>query len=384
MNTSSLKVILILSDGINGHANQSRGIAYWLSSETGAQIIEAVVPKLSRSEKLKARFMALSVSKGKTAPEKFVTRFNISGFIDKITETLSEYGTEDNGRELLVISTGSTAAPFNLVVSELSGSRCATVMTPTIIGTEPFDFAVVPEHDFPGYAQNVLTTTGSPNMIIREDLHRAAEELLEEVPPHNSKIWSVLLGGDDANYTVSARWTREKVEAILKRAEEEEADVYITTSRRTSSEAASELKKLKEKYTSLRYLLVANEVSFNPIPAMLDFSDLIFATEDSVNMVSEAVTGGHKVILMRTEHKTGIKYFLQRVTKDFVVRDFLPAKFLWGIPRFDSVFEQFAEHGYIVEFNSWLNADDDASGSDERVVFNEAKRAAEWILKAYK
>ena len=40
----ALKVIVILSEGIRGHVNQSRGVAYWLSRLTGAEVLEAEVP----------------------------------------------------------------------------------------------------------------------------------------------------------------------------------------------------------------------------------------------------------------------------------------------------------------------------------------------------
>ena len=43
----ALKVIVILSEGIRGHVNQSRGVAYWLSRLTGAEVLEAEVPQLT-------------------------------------------------------------------------------------------------------------------------------------------------------------------------------------------------------------------------------------------------------------------------------------------------------------------------------------------------
>ena len=39
-----LKHILILSDGIRGHVNQSRGVVEWLVRKTGAGVMEIEVP----------------------------------------------------------------------------------------------------------------------------------------------------------------------------------------------------------------------------------------------------------------------------------------------------------------------------------------------------
>ena len=51
----SIKVIVILSDGIRGHLNQSRGVAHWLSMMTGAEILESEVPLLSGAARTRAK-----------------------------------------------------------------------------------------------------------------------------------------------------------------------------------------------------------------------------------------------------------------------------------------------------------------------------------------
>lgn len=381
---TSLKAILILSEGINGHVNQSKGVAYWLSTMTDAATIVAEVPKLSLRDKLYSRYFAKCVAEGTKTAEDFMCRFNLGNFTEKILDALSEYGAEEGGKSLLVLSTGSTAAPFNIYLSELFDSLRATIMTPTYLRTSPFDFAIVPEHDAPDNDKNIFMTLGSPNNIIKETLHLEAVKLLKEVPPKNDVIWSVMVGGDDSNYRISRKWINEHVGKILQSAEENCADVYITTSRRTSDEAESALKKLQEQYDCMRYLLIANEVNFNPIPAMLDFSSAVFCTDDSVNMVSESVTGGQRVILMRAERKRSIKYILQLITQDLVERDYISASHLWGIPRFDGVFERFSEKDCIIEFNQWHPDETNSEKVENKIDFNEAYRAAQWIFNHYK
>ena len=60
----SIRLIVILSDGIRGHLNQSRGVALWLSGMTGAEILETEVPILSGAARTRA----------KAAARKLVTR----------------------------------------------------------------------------------------------------------------------------------------------------------------------------------------------------------------------------------------------------------------------------------------------------------------------
>ena len=172
----------------------------------------------------------------------------------------------------------------------------------------------------------------------------------------------------------------------MKIAEQEEADLYITTSRRTSSGSVEALKYIASHSTAVRYLLIASESDFTPIPAMLGFSTEIFCTEDSVNMVSETVTGGHRAVLLRVGHKKGIKKMLQDATAWLVGAGALPPNMLWGIPKFDLVFEHFARHDALLEFREWIKRRHETiiepQDEEERKMweeFNEAKRAAQWI-----
>ena len=166
-------------------------------------------------------------------------------------------------------------------------------------------------------------------------------------------------------------------------AEQEGADLYITTSRRTPAAAVKTLTTLAARSSSVRYLLIASEDPFNPIPAMLGFSREIFVTEDSVNMVSETITGGHKAVLLRVEHKRGLRGLLQNATSSLVNAGALPPNALWGVPKFDVVFDHFARHDALIEFRDWIkrrreNPDEEGTSPEE---FNEAKRAAQWIVE---
>ena len=174
----------------------------------------------------------------------------------------------------------------------------------------------------------------------------------------------------------------------MKIAEQEGTDLYITTSRRTPAAASEELKYIASHSAAVRYLLIASESDFNPIPAMLGFSTEVFCTEDSVNMVSETVTGGHRAVLLRVEHKKGIKKILQDMTAWLVGVGALSPNMLWGIPKFDLVFEHFARHDALLEFREWIRRrheppiiSKDEGESKMWEEFNEAKRAAEWIYE---
>ena len=259
-------------------------------------------------------------------------------------------------------------------------------MTPSVLGTEPFDYAIVPEHDYPERKPNVFVTLGSPNYVVKENLEKEAEALLADHPSDAAEKWSILIGGDDANYEISAEWVKKQIGQILNLAQHAGADVFITTSRRTSDAASKMVKTLASHSPCVKYLLVAAEDAFNPIPAMLGFSTEVFCTEDSVNMVSETITGGHRAVLLRVGHKKGIKSLLQRLTASLVNAGAIQPNLLWGIPKFDLVFDHFAHGGVLVEYGDWLRLRRDGAdtGADEAGDFNEARRAARWIYDNWK
>ncbi|GAB1398734.1 ELM1/GtrOC1 family putative glycosyltransferase [Aminivibrio sp.] len=381
-------LIILLSDGIRGHLSQSRGVAGWISRFTGADIVEMEVPRLTGWRRVfflkgKARLLP------SLPPERNALWLDRAGGAELLSESRSALaGRGLSGDQALFLSAGSSAAPFTLALARTLGGRACTLMTPSVLGTPPFDFAVVPEHDAPRKAPNVLVTLGAPNGIFPDELERRGWELAQKYPTRSGKRerWSILIGGDDANYAISPRWIRSRIPPLVKAAEDRRADLYITTSRRTAPSAEEALKNLIGQNPSVRMLLLASKDSFNPVPGMLGLSQRVFVTEDSVSMISEAVTAGKEVFLLRTETAKGLRLRLQKFTEGLVDRGVLPSRFLWGKPRFDRLFAALEEQGFL----KGMNCDNvsDCIGTlslsqNGRDSLNEARRAAEWIVEGW-
>ena len=390
---TGLRLAVIISDGIRGHVNQSRGVASWLSRRTGAEVLELEIPQLKGIRRFNARKGAAKLTDGnrRTALE-WIGKAEGNDAAEILRQRLLERGIhEERTSSLIFISAGSMPAFYNLALGHIWRCPCVTIMTPSVIGIEPFDFAIVPEHDYPRKAPNVMTTVGAPNLIVREELELLGKFLLREYPPKRERRWGILLGGDDKNYKVTASWIHKIIGEIFREAECGNADLYISTSRRTSPEAESALKRMASGHENVRFMLVASVDQFNPISAMLGACGEIFVTEDSVNMVSETATAGHRAVLLRTERAGGaLKKTLQDATRIMVSSGLLPPRALWGVPRFDLTFESFSNMGLLIDFGDWLHERrhgdltpvcrlDDGTGG-----FNEARRAADWILSKIK
>ena len=381
-------LLILLSDGIRGHLSQSRGVAGWISRFTGADIVEMEVPHLSGWRrafflKWKARFLP-SLPPKKTAL--WLDRVGASQLLSESRSALAGRGLP--AEQVLFLSAGSGAAPFTLALARTLGGKSCTLMTPSVLGTDPFDFAVVPGHDAPRKAPNVLITLGAPNGIFPDELERKGWELAQKYPsrPGKRERWSILIGGDDANYTISPRWIRTRIPPLVKAAEERRADLYITTSRRTSPSAEEALKNVIGQNPSVRMLLLASKDTFNPVPGLLGLSERVFVTEDSVSMVSEGVTAGKEVFLLRTETAKAVRLRVQQCTESLVDRKILPLPLLWGKPRFDRLFAALREQGFLKEMNcdNVTNCIGKLSLSQNgSTSLNEARRAAEWIVEKW-
>ena len=390
----NLKLVVVLSDGIRGHINQSRGVANWLTRRTGADVLEIEIPELGGIRRSKARNAASKLldEGNRRQARDWLALAEGEEVIRTLGQELASRGIrEGDASSLILLSAGTMPAFYNIALGYIWRCTCATLMTPSVIGTDPFDFAIVPEHDYPLDVSNVLTTVGAPNTIVREELGELGESLFREFPPRSQRRWGILVGGDDRNYRIDAAWIQTQIGRILREAAKDGTDLYITTSRRTTPEAENALRRLAANSAEVRFLLISSEDPLNPVPMMLGACDEIFATDDSVNMVSEAATAGHRVVLLRAERAGRVRRNLQGATALLVSAGILPRRALWGVPRFDRTFETFAHMGLLIEFRDWLKErrrnelSPFAPLQDEEEIdpngFNEARRAADWMLE---
>ena len=269
--------------------------------------------------------------------------------------------------DTLFISAGSSAAPFCLAMARATGNKCAVVMTPSMLGTKPFDYAIIPEHDpHDPLDPKVFVTLGAPNHIYAPELKRVSETFFAGKNFMSEKILALLIGGIDANYDPNANWAR-KVLSYL--AYVKDTTILITTSRRTSQALDDAIIKMFEGKPYVGYMaIMSRRPDINSLTAMLGAATHVLATEDSVSMVSEAVTAGFKVGLMR----------VPRITN--------PVKSMlgYGAKRFDELFAKMSSQGLIEDlgndpdFVKFLEPYEQKHYKD----FNEAKRAAQWIIES--
>ena len=347
--------VVLLSDSIRGHYHQSLGVAEWLERLGGVHVEPFInVPKFDGLAKLRMKYTA---GKLKTGSAKYAAKWlAASGF---------QVSSESFGRGTLFISAGSSPAPFCLALAKATGNKAAVIMTPSVLGTKPFDFAIIPEHDkHDPNDRNIITTLGAPNHIYTPELVKTAGMFFAD-RDFGQKVVAVLVGGSDANYKPSPEWARDTLGQLNYI---DGVKVLLTTSRRTGKETDDAVEKIFAGSPKLGYmLLMSRNPRVNALTAMLGRATHVLVTEDSVSMVSEAVTAGFKVGLLR----------VPRITNS--VKKF----FGYGAQRFDDLFAKMASRGLITDLGNnpdiakFVRPETQRHNQD----FNEAKRAAEWILK---
>ena len=370
---SLLKAVGVFHEGVPGHRNQSLGIAEQLQVMTGCVSKEFEVPNfkgLERIRRVKGRLKKLPQLELEEL-SKWLTRAGGDPILNEVCYWLEEAGVLPE--ETLLIAAGSRTAPYLLAISRILGCRSAVLMTPKYLGTAPFTFGIIPSHDFMEERANELVTLGAPNRINRAEIKGAGDALLEEFPSHGDQCWAILIGGENSTFRIPPAWVDRALTPILNRAQEEKVDVYLATSRRTRHETEQAIQQLCKKYSNVRLVWLASEHKENPVPGLLGLAERVFCTEDSISMVSESLTAGKPVTLLRTEYVRGPK---EKFKKIGIKLGFLQSRSDWKPDKFKILYDEFRVRG-------WLQYENEGSEALTLIDLHESRRTAQWILKNF-
>lgn len=185
----------------------------------------------------------------------------------------------------LVISAGRRAAPVALWLKRQSGARLVHVMRPGVSSSR-FDLLVIPVHDAPSPAPNVLPVIGAPHRLTAAQLAEAAALWAPRFATLPRPRVALLLGGPVRAEGLAPALARDLATRVAALALSAGGSVLATTSRRTGR-AAEEA--LAEGLEAVPHLLHRwGETGENPYRGLLALADAIVVSGDSVSMLSEA------------------------------------------------------------------------------------------------
>jgi mitochondrial fission protein ELM1/lysophospholipid acyltransferase (LPLAT)-like uncharacterized protein len=293
---SDLKRVLLLSDGSTGHLRQAQAAAEILKElfkEKGVQIELRSVVVNFRNNAAKTASLLSSC---------FASKFSCQGCLLCLKKTLKKDSYESLSlyKPDIVISCSSAAAGINYVIAKINMAKSIVIMRPSLLSLKKFDLIIAPKHDNLGRKNNVLEINGALNLINESYLKTQGELLKERIPGYNPKTIyiGVLIGGDSKKFKLSEEMIGKLILELKKAADEFNAGILITTSRRTPERIEKLLKDEFEGYSRSKLLVIANE---NNIPqavgGILSLSSVIVTTPESISMVSEAATSGKPTVV---------------------------------------------------------------------------------------
>jgi KDO2-lipid IV(A) lauroyltransferase len=291
------KRILILSDGKAGHVKQSEAVADCfqnIKTQYGRPGMEYPVSKINvcfRSEwhRRVFYFFAFFFSpfvQGRLRLLKF--------FFAPETATAIEQSTAD-----FIVSAGSSLVPLNLCLARDSRAKSIVLMSPGFpYNLRRYDLVIVPAHDRGMISPKALRTILTPSRSDLSSLQAAGERLAARLKAPSKIKFGVFLGGATRRF----RMDQSKVESffsVLSALARREGDYLVTTSRRTPFAVVQHLKNTLPRDPHCQLLVDAGEV--NPpetVPGMMHFGNVLMVSEDSISMISEAVSSGKKVLVV--------------------------------------------------------------------------------------
>ncbi len=167
-------------------------------------------------------------------------------------------------------------------------------------GIKDFLTIFTPEHDkYKTPAPNIKYTIGSPHFITQEKLSAAYNLWYEKFKDLPHPLTAVIIGGAIKNKPFTLKNAQNLALAIKDFKQKEGGSILITTSRRTGTQAESQIMEQIKDIPQYTYLW--GDKSPNPYLGFLACADDIIVTGDSVSMCCEATATGKPLYIFRGE-----------------------------------------------------------------------------------
>jgi len=297
------KEVLIISDGKAGHLHQSESVAKLINRKSTVQGVKTTlsIRQVKFRSKLGRFILNFMVNFSGKYRYRFCLWYLRHGLTRESWQGLIGLNLD------IIISAGDKLSAVNYILAKLNQAKSIVVMRPATLGLKKFDLAVIPAHDISGgrglLSKNVVVTEGALNLVDADYLKERSDRLQQSdflKGPLLKPCIGILIGGNSKKFSISRQVIMELAGQIKKSAEELDADILVSTSRRTPPEAEQAIKNEFENYERCRLLIIANERNHpDAVGGILGLSRVIICSPESISMISEAVTAGKYVLVFR-------------------------------------------------------------------------------------
>jgi len=313
------KKILVLDDGRAGHLNQSiavaetiqryrKGVGY-ATQDTSYSIVGV---------KFKNKLLRYLFNIGAAFAGK---RCLICAGCLKLCLTKSSYEKLMSEYADIIISCGASLEGVNLLMSKELGAKNILLMKPSVVSACRFSLVIAPKHDKLKKAANVVITEGAPTRITEEKLKKDSSTLAGQINLEKEIRIGAFIGGDNPEFRLTPKIINELIDSLIEIACQIDADILLTTSRRTSKEIESVLKRRLSQHMRCKLLVIANERNVKEaVSGILGLCQIVVVSYESISMVSEALNSSNYTFVFELERKKkGIlkhELFLNNLAKE--------------------------------------------------------------------
>ncbi len=312
--------VLILSDGKTGHLRQSEGLAKLIGTQFANRGIKYN--------------LSIQEIKFRSGFSKFIFSLGFIGCIRCLRSAL----TEESWQGLMglapdiIISAGSSITRVNYLLKKENQAKSIVLMRPAGLSLNKFNLVIIPEHDRPVKRKNVVVTQGALNLIDADYLRKKSKSIEDSGLLKGQLLKpciGILIGGDSKKFSISTHDALELSAQIKKSAQDLNADLLISTSRRTSSAVEQVIKNEFSAYARCKLLVIANESNHpDVVGAILGLSSIIICSPESISMISEAVCAEKYVVVFKGR---GLSKKHQRFLKNYSNKRYIYLKETAGL-----------------------------------------------------
>ncbi len=301
--------LVILDDGRTGHLRQSQALAGNLREvlkKKGKDVEENIISLNWRGSWAEFLFPFYA----------FLSQYLV--FLKK-EDCLKFFLTDTSFSDAMkykadyVVSCGSLAAGVNFILSQNHLAKSISILMPGLISKEHFEVMVLPEHDkfkVPRRTR-LITPRVSPNLINSAYLKEHSEGLIKHYSHLKGNVrtkFGLLIGGDTKGVKFDETQIRELMVQIKESALHYNADILLTTSRRTPAAIEQIIAKELKNFERCSLCIIANQRNVpEAVGGILGLSDLVIVSGESISMVSEALSSGKSTIVFSPNGRYGDK-----------------------------------------------------------------------------
>ncbi len=322
--------MIVLHDEKTGHASQAQAIGREIESEFNANkdnepLKVESIPVRFKNRVAEVLFFGLSIFFIPFAQSRLkLLRWFLSNVAFRQMENIPYADC--------IVSAGSKLAPLSLWLAREYQAKTVNIMKPPFpFSLLRYDLLIFPNHDsLLGVRSPYVQTMVAPNLVADELLAEAKQEIGKQVNLNGRVKVSVFIGGSSKLYRFDSSRFKIFLGALSEEAERSNFDLMITTSRRTEAEFEKMVKESFGNHPRCKLLVIANEKNIpNVIYGMLALSDIVLVTEESVSMISEALSAGKEVIVAEVGNgalSEKHKRFKNILLSEHIIRAAAPAR----------------------------------------------------------